>query len=360
MVRILKVKINNKYITITFLTIILIVISIIVYFIFWNKSSFESAAVNVDIAENDWAFYNYSQTINDSKGISGIDVNILPAWNITKGDPDLVVAVIDTGVDYECTILEDKLLINASDPVDGKDNDGNGYIDDYYGWDFYNGDNSMYDDYLYDYHGTYICTTIARVAPEVKILPVKFLKSSSGSLHDAILSIKYAISRGARIINCSWNFNDYNEELYELIKNNPDILFVCAAGNSNINLDNESLYLCSYDLDNIITVISIDNAGNIYEASGYGSNTDIAAPGVDVDVIFPDNNETTINGTSVSASFVSAAAALMLSENDSLSPSKIKSIILASAQYNKNLESLCASGGYLDIAACLTEKKNNN
>ena len=286
----------------------------------------------------DWSISNCGQTINGSWGISGYDINIIPAWGITKGDPSVIVAVVDTGVDASCDVLQGSLL-------------GNGY-------DFYNGDDTIYDDYLYDYHGTYIATTIALVAPGIKIMPVKFMESSVGAIEDAVEATRYAIEHGAKIVNMSWNFEEYSKELYELIKGHPEVLFVNAAGNRNINLEEEKLYPCSYGLENIITVMAMDNIGSIYEASGYGvSYVDIAAPGVDVKVIFPENDETTVSGTSVAAAFVSAAAALIIFENDALTPVDAKDIIMSSAVKLDKLKNLCRAGGFLDITACLEHMK---
>lgn len=307
---------------------------------------------------NDWAICNYGQSINGVKGIKDIDINVRSAWEITKGNENVKVAVIDSGVDSSCNILKDKLLVNEYDPIDGVDNDQNGFTDDYNGWNFYDNNNIMYENYLHDYHGTYVASTISKVAPEITILPVKFLKGTSGSIEDVIPAIKYAISGGADIINCSWNFNDYSTELYEVIKSNPNILFVCAAGNSNINLDREDLYPCSYDLDNIISVMSIDNVGKNYCNSGYGSKVDIGAPGVKVLVTLPENDETLIDGTSVSTAFVSGAAALLLSENEDLTPIEIREIIRSSARKLKSLNLLCNSEGCLDIYNCLLKCKS--
>jgi subtilisin family serine protease len=288
----------------------------------------------------DWAIRNDGQVVNGSVGIDGIDINVIPAWNAyTRGDPSIVVAVVDTGIDASCDIIKDNILVED-------------------GYDFYNNDATIFDDYLYDYHGTYVATTIALVAPNIKILPVKFMESTAGDIEDAVEAVQYALNYGAKIINMSWNFEEYNTELYGLIRDHPEVLFVNAAGNRNVNLNEEKLYPCSYDLENIITVMAIDNKGEIYEASGYGLNhVDIAAPGVDVKVIFPENDETTLSGTSVAAAFVSAAAALIISVDNTLMPVDIKDIIISSANKTDTLGSLCRAQGYLDIYACLNQTK---
>lgn len=210
---------------------------------------------------------------------------------------------------------------------------------------------------MYDYHGTYICANISKIAPEVAILPVKFMSGTKGTIEDAIMSINYAIKRGATIINCSWNFNEYSEELYNVIKKNKDIIFVCAAGNSSINLDDEKLYPCSYKLDNIITVGAVDNKGNMYSSSGYGKAVDLVAPGVDIEVIVPDNDETTVSGTSISTSYVSATIALMVSTNPDLKPIQIKEILIKTASKISTLKGKCYANGCLNISGAVISSK---
>ena len=213
--------------------------------------------------KNDWAIYNYGQNIESNKGISGVDINIRPILNDinnNKTNP-VIVAIVDTGVDLSNELINKNLLLNDKDKPNNYDDDENGLVDDYYGWNFFSNNNTIYTDSLYDYHGTYIATTILTVSPNSKILPVKFLNSTYGTVEDSVNAINYAISRGAKIINCSWNFNNDDKELFELIKNHPNVLFVCAAGNSNINLDNDILFPCSYNLDNLITVMAVDNRG---------------------------------------------------------------------------------------------------
>ena len=303
--------------------------------------------------KNNWALYNYGQTISGTVGVKGIDVNMIPSEQITAGNNNIIVAVVDTGADISCDVLKSKILLNDSEKKDGIDNDSNGFIDDLFGWNFYNNSKSVFDDYLYDYHGTYICTTISSVSPKVKILPVKFLNGTSGSVKNAISAIKYAISRGAKIINCSWNFTEYNIELYKIIAGNPSVLFVCSAGNSNIDLDKNKIYPCSYDLNNIITVIAVDNQGKLYNASGYGKSSDIAAPGKSISVILPENDTDYVDGTSVATAFVTSAAALMYSVNNNLTPKDIKKYINSSAHKLDTLKSLCLSGGILDIDSAI-------
>lgn len=287
----------------------------------------------------EWAIFNYGQLIEGQTGTSGIDTNILPAQKITLGLPEVVIAVIDTGVDTSCDIFANNTILS--------------------GWDFYNNDSSVFDSYLYDYHGTYICTTIAKIAPNVTLLPVKFMESTYGSVGDAVAAIEFAIEQGADIVNCSWNFYEYDEALYNVIKNNPDILFVCAAGNYNANLDEIAIFPCSYQLDNIINVLAMDNTGKVFRTSGYGKETvHIAAPGASVKVILPENDETYIDGTSIATAFVSAAAGLMLSIDDTMCPSEISEKLISSATNIDTLEDKCISGGLVNIFNAICSERS--
>ncbi len=278
---------------------------------------------------NRWGIYNYGQKIEGVKGKKGLDTKFYKATTIETGDKSVIVAIVDTGVDIECKTFEKNNIL--------------------LGYDFYNNDVSIYDSYLHDYHGTYIATTISHLAPNISILPVKFMESASGSIDDAILAIKFAIEKGAKIINCSWNFDNYNEELYNIIKNNPNVLFVCSAGNNNVNLDDTPIYPCNYNLDNIISVMAIDNRGERYASSGFGQKSvHIAAPGKDIQVIMPENDLAYIDGTSIATSFVTATSALMLSVDATLTPLQIRNVILKSSVHLPNLTTLCISGGCLD------------
>ncbi len=335
-----------------YLVLIILIISLLAPSLFFinNKNDKEK-----ELYQDDWAIYNYGQKIESNSGKAGIDINIRPILsNISSKDNDnsVIVAVVDTGIDLSNDIINQNLFININDKINNCDDDENGFIDDYYGWNFFENNNIIYDDAIYDYHGTYIAATILKISPHSRILPVKFLNSTYGTIEDSISAIKYAIGRGAKVVNCSWNFNNDNKELYELIKSHPEILFICSAGNSNIDLDKGDLFPCSYNLNNIITVMAIDSKGLPYDSSGYGKDSvDIAAPGVNVKVILPDNEETLISGTSVASAYVSGVASLMLSENSNLKPENIKEILIKNSNKIAGLKAKCRSEGIIDVSA---------
>lgn len=310
-----------------------------------------------DYDDRDWALYNHGQDVNGKKGISGIDINIKDVENIIDINKcsEVIVGVVDTGV-YPSNFLKNHFHKKTKEIADdGIDNDGNGFVDDNCGWDFYNNDNTVYDNYLYDYHGTYIANMIKKVTPTVKILPCKFLQGVTGDAGDGVKAIKYAIDNGAKIINCSWSFENEETELYDLIKNNPEVLFVCVAGNSNINLDESKLYPASYSLNNVISVMSICNNGCVYEYSGYGLSVDIASPGKDIYVTVPEEDKTFVDGTSISTAYVTAAAAMLQSYDPEIKPLEIKQLIISTSQKLKALENKCRAKGCIDIYAAINK-----
>ncbi len=346
----MKTSINAKIQFIIATTVALIVVVLILLVFMLRNHTTQSSANS-----NCWAIYNCGQEIEGSEGVEGVDINIVDAWELCPESSNVIVGIVDSGIDSSCTRLTDCLWVNSNEiPDNGIDDDGNGYIDDAYGWDFYNQDGTIYDDYLYDYHGTYIANMIETVAPGVKLISSKFLKGTQGDASDAVDAIAYAIENGAEIINCSWCFSEDEPELLQLMAANTDVLFVCAAGNSHLNLDVSTVYPASYELDNVISVMAIDNTGTIYELSGYGEAVDIAAPGKDIWVELPEGDSTYVSGTSIATAFVTGAAALLKSCDSSLTASELRSILINTANTSESLQGLCASNGYLDVYSAVT------
>jgi len=185
------------------------------------------------------------------------------------------------------------------------DNDGNGYIDDLNGFDFANGDSSVFDSPSQDTHGTHIAGIlaagvnnggIAGVAPNIKILPLKFISGNTGYTSDAIDAINYGLSKGIKIFNCSWGGSQENLALKDIMANS-DALFICAAGNAGQNVDVNPVYPACYQLPNVISVGAIDNKGQLASFSNYGSKVQIAAPGAGILSTLPGNNYGLMSGT---------------------------------------------------------------
>ena len=315
-----------------------------------------------------WGLKNYGQSINGTAGVAGMDINLEPAWLVTQGEPNVLVAVIDTGVDVSHPDLAGAMWVNAGEiPGNEVDDDGNGFVDDVCGWDFRNGDNSVFDSATTEKHGTHCAGSIAAahdiygvvgVAPGVQILPLKFMDTSGGDTSHAIAAIEYARRAGAKIANCSWGGDDGSLALRDAIANSG-MLFVAAAGNavnSNpLNIDMTPLYPASFPLDNIIVVAAIDNRGDLASFSYYGPNpVDVAAPGKNIYSTQPDGAYNYLSGTSMATAYVSGIAALAVSAGitDNF---EIKNRILDSARLNPlpTLYGMTLTGGLVDAAAAL-------
>jgi subtilisin family serine protease len=285
-----------------------------------------SAKPNDPDYSKQWNLHNTRQNVLGSIGTTGADIVAEEAWDLSTGKADVVVAVIDTGVDYIHEDLAANMWVNSGEvPGNGWDDDGNGFADDYYGYDFagsrdtrvhnpsHNNDSDPQD---IDGHGTHVSGIIAAtannlkgisgVAPGVKIMALKAahqplpefdgapLPEPVFSDEDSIEAIEYVLlmkQRGVNIevVNASWGgaggFN--GDVLYEAIELLEDvgILFVAAAGNESMNNDfhPDKSFPASYDLDNIISVAATDNDDLFWSGSNFGvRSVDVAAPGVDI------------------------------------------------------------------------------
>ncbi|MCX7749519.1 MAG: S8 family serine peptidase [Clostridia bacterium] len=310
-----------------------------------------------------WGIYNSGGVINGQAGIVRLDANIIKAWDITAGDPEVVIGVIDTGTDISHPDLVNNIYRNPGEiEGDGIDNDGNGYVDDMTGWDFADENNSVFDSFEEDYHGTHVSGIIAAgsngigirgVAPNVKVMPLKFIEGSSGGYtSDAIEAIQYAKQLGVKIVNCSWGSAGYNPALEDAMRN-AEMLFICAAGNEGINLSITSYYPSGFTLPNVLSVAAVDNKGELASFSNYGNKVQIAAPGVGIMSTLPENRYGFLNGTSMAAPFVTGTAALLKSQNVVLTPEQIKERVMGSVTKLQDLSGKVITGGMLDAYASL-------
>jgi len=323
-----------------------------------------------------WALDNpgwYTRFVGTNSGdvtaTEGVDMDVAQAWELLNKDKndlrEVVVAIIDTGIDYLHPDLSKNMWLNENEiSQDGIDNDNNGYIDDIFGWDFYNGDSSVchyeYNEVLKlrlsspedrDDHGTHCAGTIAAVANNnigiagiasnvnVKLMSLKINGGDKGygNIANAIEAIKYATRMGADICNLSWGSYQYNEALEQVMKES-DMLFVAAAGNDGTNNNSDPIYPASYDLDNVISVTFSDSNGELPPLSNYGTTTvDLAAPGEDIYSTIV-GSYASMSGSSMAAPHVSAIAAMLYSYDEYLYPSNIKEIILESIKPLESLE----------------------
>ncbi|MGB0757151.1 MAG: S8 family serine peptidase [Patescibacteria group bacterium] len=287
------------------------------------------------------------------------------AWEYTQGSYDIVVAVLDTGVDINHPDLRDNIWVNTSEiPYDQIDNDRNGYTDDFYGWNFLENNNNVIPDvadaeFSAAQHGTIIAGVIgargangvgvAGMAWQIKIMPIKVLNNQgNGDASQVARAIDYAVAQGADIINLSFVGSDYSFDLEQAITRayNQGVVLVAASGNEGEapkDLAVDAAYPVCYDgaQNMVIGVAALDQFNVLTNFSNYGSKcVDVAAPGVSfygTQVYDPENDSFSEaygggwSGTSVAAPVVSGLAALIKAKNPSLTPAQIRDIIVNSS-----------------------------
>ena len=319
---------------------------------------------------NDWGLNNTGQAINGAAGTPDADIDAPEAWNVTTGSPNVTVAVIDTGVDWTHPDLSSQIWINPGENCpgcrnDGIDNDHNGYVDDWHGWDFVNNDNNPMDDHG---HGTHVAGTIgaagnngagvAGVNWNVRIMPIKFLNAQgSGTDADAVSAVLYAAQNGADVMNNSWASSDYSQALADAINvaDQHNALFVAAAGNDGTNNDSMPTYPASYDMPNVVSVAATDNTDDLASFSNVGRRTvDLGAPGVDIYSTWTGGGYQYASGTSMATPHVSGAAALAKAAFPSASAAGLKALLLGTVDADPALATATSSGGRLNVGNAVT------
>lgn len=241
-----------------------------------------------------WGLHNTGQPIRGTAGTPDIDIDAPEAWHHAQSLEEVIVAVIDSGVDVDHPDLAGKIWTNPGEiPGNGIDDDGNGYVDDVHGWDFANDNSSVFDPYPLngDDHGTHVAGTIAAVAdsfgvrgvaPNVKIMPLKFIGPFGGTTADAIKAIEYAAAKGARVANNSWGGAPMDTALNAAIVASG-MVFVAAAGNAGNNNDVNPESPASLPASNILSVTAVDSNGGLPGFANWGpTSVDVAAPGKDI------------------------------------------------------------------------------
>lgn len=351
-----------------------------------GNSSIETLGFSNDpYGDTQWAIANpgYYPTLssldsNFKSAVMDIDMDVVEAWEQLEGKTtrEVIVAIIDTGVDYKHPDLAENIWTNPKEIADdGIDNDNNGYIDDVHGWDFYNGDASVchyqysekYQLYLADpkdndNHGTHVAGIIGAIANnnegiagiaskiDIKLMPLKINGGADGTgrISDAIEAIKYATMMGADICNLSWGTSKNIPALEQVMKE-ADMLFIAAAGNAGTNNNQNPIYPANFRLDNLISVTFINSYGKLNKLSNYGNLTiDLAAPGEDV-VSTTVGTYATMSGSSMAAPQVAGAAALLYSMDENLYPANIKEILINNLKLIPDLEGLIINPGIPNI-----------
>ncbi len=308
-----------------------------------------------------WGMNNTGQT----GGTADADIDAPEAWNISTGSNEVIVGVIDTGIDYNHEDLAANAWINPNEIVNGVDDDGNGYIDDIHGINTITGSGDPMDDH---YHGSHCSGTIGAVGNNgigvvgvcwtVRIIGIKFLDSGgSGTTADAIESVNYAIwlknhGTNIRVLSNSWGGGGFDQTLHDAIATagNLGILFTAAAGNNyGSNNDTTPFYPATYDCANILAVASTDHNDALSSFSNIGPTTvDLGAPGSSILSTYPNNAYNSISGTSMATPHVSGAAALLLSVNDLLTVSELRDYLMNYGDAIPALAGKCVSGKRLN------------
>ena len=324
-----------------------------------------------------WGLHNTGQEIDGWQGLANVDIDGREAFSRALGDPSVVVAVIDSGVDFTHPDLAGQEWVNSGESgvddngvdraTNGFDDDGNGYVDDVNGWDFCNDDNTVHDLDMPD-HGTNVAGIVAAkvngvgitgVAPGVKIMALKFLQrdEDDGCNLDsqAIDAIAYAKANGADVINASWGGTQVSAALKDAI-DEAGLLFVAAAGNAGTNNDLKPFYPAAFPSTNILAVASIDNAGARSGFSNYGATSvDLSAPGERIVVPMASTSHDPAgwaigDGTSYAAPHVAGVAALVASLKPGLAASAatLKQRLMDTTWYLSSTDGETVTSGVVD------------
>lgn len=321
---------------------------------------------NDPLFNEQWALQNLGQ----NGGKEAADIGAVKAWMKTSGSEDVVVAVLDTGVDYTHKDLAGNMWMRP-DNIPQYVDDELGAFDDLNG--FNAGENAA-DPMDTNGHGTHCAGVIgaegdndegiAGVNWKVKIMPLKFLgRGGFGTTKDAIEAINYAVDRkqkgvNVRVISASWGSTMYSKALEDAIRaaGEQGILFVAAAGNSGTDNDRKPHYPSNYDLPNVISVAALDRTDSLASFSNFGPKTvHIAAPGKDIVSSWLKNAYREASGTSMATPQVSGVAALVIAADPDISMEDLREKLLASVDKIDSLEGKITSGGRLNAAKAVGE-----
>ncbi|MEK7950105.1 S8 family serine peptidase [Luteolibacter soli] len=304
-----------------------------------------------------WGLHNTGQ----SSGVADADIDAPEAWSISTGSRDVIVGIIDSGIDGSHPDLAANMYTNPGEiPANGIDDDANGFIDDVHGWDFYTDDSDPTDG---NGHGTHCAGTIGGVGDnligvagvnwEVSLVALQFLSpGGSGSTSDAVDAVNYGRKLGVTLTSNSWGGGAYSATLEQAIRDAGAAgqLFIAAAGNDATDNDITPHYPSTYNLDNVIAVASTTRTDALSSFSCFGKTTvDLGAPGTDIYSTTPGNTYGTKSGTSMATPHVSGAAALLYAISPERSHMDIKEVLLQTADRLPALNGICVSGGRLNL-----------
>jgi subtilisin family serine protease len=314
-----------------------------------------------------WGLHNTGQAVRGVVGTADADIDATEAWDFTTGSSNVVVAVVDSGIQYGHPDLAPNIWANPGESGSGKetngiDDDGNGYVDDWRGWDWTSGselvpgsgDNDPLD---LNGHGTHVAGTIgargndaygvAGVSWDVKLMPLRVLdRDGVGEFWSAAKAFAYAGQKGAHVVNASLGGDGAPQVVSDAIASAPNTLFVVAAGNDASNNDATPQYPCAYTHSNIVCVAASTSHDELSSFSNWGATSvDLAAPGSNVlstflpvellDELDSNADRWTFSGTNNTWSWVSAGGYIADS---------------ASGSYANNTDSFATLNETLDLS----------
>ncbi|MDH3324708.1 MAG: S8 family serine peptidase, partial [Candidatus Peregrinibacteria bacterium] len=309
---------------------------------------------------NLWGLHNTGQEyFTGTGGVVDADIDAAEGWNILTSGSGVVVAVVDTGANLAHTELDGNLWTNSGETADGSDSDGNGYIDDVYGWNFV-GSGATVDS---GSHGTHVAgiigaeggnnSGITGIAQEVELMVLQAGDASTGifTTADIVEAFQYAAANGANIVNASFTNETFDQSMKDAIDAMPGVLVVAAASNESVDNDTTPMYPASYASSNIISVAATDPYDNLASFSNYGATSvDVAAPGKMIYSTYADGTDYQwLSGTSQSAPVVTGMAALALAKDPTLTPSEIRTALINTSDAKAALNGKCVANGRVNL-----------
>lgn len=297
------------------------------------------------------------------------EIDAFGAWLIPADTSSVTVAVVDSGIRISHEDLCDNLWVNSGEiPANGRDDDANGWIDDFHGYDFYSNHPTLSDS---DGHGTSMAGIIAArsdnglgiagIAGKARLMGIRFMdREGYGTTSDAIKSIEYAIRNRSSIINASWGNDTYQQSLYDAVKKARDfgILFIASAGNDGRNVDQVPSYPACFNLDNIISVGACMSNDTRWPNSNYGVlNVDLCASfEAWTTTTYGDSTYSYSRGTSTAAAVVSGCVAYLHAVEPKLPASDLRRRILQHVRQTSALTNICSAGGVVQLNQTVRQK----
>jgi subtilisin family serine protease len=319
-----------------------------------------------------WGLQSVGQPVHGGFGAPDADIDAPEAWDSTTGSANVIVAVVDSGIDQDHPDLRDNTWTNpgetgAGRESNGRDDDGNGRVDDWRGWDWVEGDNSPADA---NGHGTHVAGTIAArgndgagvagVSWRTRLMALRVLGADgSGTVADIVSAYGYASRNGAAVVNASLGGSGLSRSEADAIAAARNTLFVVAAGNGGddgVGDDNDAapFYPCNHGASNLVCVAATGREDALARFSNFGtSSVDLAAPGTNVVSAQPGGSYAFYSGTSMATPHVAGAAALVLAARPGARPTEVRQALLDGAERRPTLAGKLATGARLNARGAL-------